>query len=81
MRAMKALAVAGILLAACTTETDTTPIDVGMTVKEMCGPSPNAPGWVVSSNGDTVSMTRTDYAAIQAWQQQVSNWNYCVENL
>lgn len=54
---------------------------IGAEVVDMCGAAPLAPGWAVQSNGDTVSMSTSDYSAINNWRDQVAAWRECVINL
>jgi hypothetical protein len=58
----------GLLLAlsACTTDAP-------------CGPSPLAPGWSVATDGDRVTMSRSDYEAIVSWRDAVTEWAGCAE--
>ena len=78
---MKALVLAIALLAACNADDQKPPTEVGKIVVEMCGEPPLAPGWAVQSNGDTVTMTTTDYTAINKWREDVAAWRDCVTNL
>jgi hypothetical protein len=50
-----------------------------VTTNTPCGPSPLAPGWSVATDGDRVTMSRSDYEAIVSWRDAVTEWAGCAE--
>lgn len=77
---MRHLLLAAIVLAACD-QPDNTPHDVGKLVVEMCGEPVNAPGWVASFNGDTTTLSTTDYVAIMKFREDITSWRDCVVSI
>jgi hypothetical protein len=79
---MKLVSLLILVIAACNNDNSAKECPViGAEVVNMCGAAPLAPGWAVQSNGDTVTMSTSDYNALNNWREQVATWRECVTNL
>ena len=67
-------------LAACTTD-PSQPVPTDSKVQEVCGPRPLAPGYAVAFEGGKAVMSSVEYAALDAWRDDVSVWAGCAADL